>query len=291
MPLSQGVKDWEAKGKRLEIPGTASTRIWRDGKGPPVLCLHGVPASAYLYRKVLPELAARGLEGIALDLPGMGFSERPRDFDYTWTGLGAWLLKAVDATNLREFHLVVHDVGGPVGYNLISRAPERILSLTVLNTPTVVSKFSKPFVMRTFSIPGIGLLMAKSMNTPMVFPMFRVFGVMQPTSYREIRAYGEILVQTDGGAAFIKVMKGFEPTKAFEEKYLPILAQRTFPAQVVWGAKDFELRASKEGQLAREALNLATPIHELPAKHFLQENVPEEIAERIALLVKEGKDV
>lgn len=54
-----------------------------EGDGPPVVCLHGVPASSFLYRKVVPELAARGLRGLAFDLPGLGLAERPQDFDYS----------------------------------------------------------------------------------------------------------------------------------------------------------------------------------------------------------------
>ena len=77
------LQDWSAKGSHLEIPGTAATRIWRAGSGPTVVCLHGMPTSAYLYRKVLPELASRGLEGVAMDFPGLGFAERPAAFDYT----------------------------------------------------------------------------------------------------------------------------------------------------------------------------------------------------------------
>ncbi len=54
------LQEWYAKGDFLDVPGTASTRIWRQGAGPTVVCLHGVPTSAYLYRKILPELASRG---------------------------------------------------------------------------------------------------------------------------------------------------------------------------------------------------------------------------------------
>jgi pimeloyl-ACP methyl ester carboxylesterase len=36
----------------------------------PVVCVHGVPASAFLYRKLVHALAERGLRGIAIDLPG-----------------------------------------------------------------------------------------------------------------------------------------------------------------------------------------------------------------------------
>lgn len=48
------------------------------GSGEPVVCVHGVPTSSYLYRKVLEELAARGLRGVAFDLPGLGLADRPR---------------------------------------------------------------------------------------------------------------------------------------------------------------------------------------------------------------------
>jgi pimeloyl-ACP methyl ester carboxylesterase len=48
-----------------------------------------VPASSFLYRTVLRELAARGLRGIAFDLPGLGLADRPAAFDYTWTVLAA----------------------------------------------------------------------------------------------------------------------------------------------------------------------------------------------------------
>ena len=48
-----------------------------------MVCLHGVPASSFLYRKVLAELAGRGLRGVAFDLPGLGLADRPARFDYT----------------------------------------------------------------------------------------------------------------------------------------------------------------------------------------------------------------
>jgi pimeloyl-ACP methyl ester carboxylesterase len=129
----EAVSAWESRGNPLIVEG-ANSRIWREGCGEPVICLHGVPASGFLYRKMLPELAARELEGITFDLPGMGFADRPSDFDYSWSGLSRWVIKAIDAAGLDQFHLVVHDIGGPVGFDVIRQIPDRIRSLTVLNT-------------------------------------------------------------------------------------------------------------------------------------------------------------
>jgi haloalkane dehalogenase len=61
----------ERSGYRLAVGGV-ETFVLDFGHGQPVVCLHGVPASSFLYRKLIVELAARGLRGIAFDLPGAG---------------------------------------------------------------------------------------------------------------------------------------------------------------------------------------------------------------------------
>ncbi len=288
--MNKLIREWSAKGTQLKVPGTASSRVWRQGSGPTVVCLHGVPTSAYLYRKVLPELASRGLEGVAIDFPGLGFADRPQNFDYSWTGLSAWLEKALDAAGIGSFHLVVHDAGGPVGFDLVRRIPERIQSLTVLNTIVNASRFSKPLTMRPFTVPGLGYLWTLQMNSPIIFPFFRWKGVLATSTYAEIRAYGTILMRLDGGRAFRKIMAGFETTREFEERILPPLKERKFPAQVIWGKYDSELTLESEGADAKRALNLQSEIYQVEGKHFLQEDAAPEIAKRIALLVKTGKD-
>ncbi len=289
--LSDTAQAWYGKGDHLEIPNTAATRIWRQGAGPAVVCLHGVPASAYLYRKVLPELAQRGLEGITLDFPGMGFADRPTRFDYSWTGLSAWLEQALNAAGIDNFHLVVHDIGGPIGFDLVRRIPQRIQSLTVLNTLTYVSRFEKPWVMRPFSVPLLGLLWTLQIDSPGIVPFFRWKGVTAGPSYAEIRAYGEILRLTDGGQAFRNIMSGFDTTQAFEDRILPTLRERQFPAQIIWGEQDAELSLETYGADAKQALGLTKEIFVVNGKHFLQETAYVEIAERIAHLVRQGVDI
>src|SRR5215470_8567550 len=109
-----------AAGRRFEAAGVASfvREAGPAAGGEPVVCLHGVPASCFLYRKVLRELAARSLRRIAFDLPRLGLADRPATFDYTWTELGRFCAAAVDALGLDRFHLVVHDIGGPAGFEL-----------------------------------------------------------------------------------------------------------------------------------------------------------------------------
>ena len=125
MTSREVVERHRSAGRHFDADGLRSF-VREEGEGEPVLCLHGVPSSCFLYRKVISELASRGLRGVAFDLPGLGLADRPEDFDYTWTGLGRFTLAAVDALGLDRFHLVVHDVGGPVGFELAAASPERI---------------------------------------------------------------------------------------------------------------------------------------------------------------------
>jgi alpha-beta hydrolase superfamily lysophospholipase len=67
------IEEWRQQGRILEVEG-ANTVLWRMGQGETVICVHGVPTSGFLYRKLLPELASRGLEGVTLDLPGLGLA-------------------------------------------------------------------------------------------------------------------------------------------------------------------------------------------------------------------------
>src|SRR3954471_11988709 len=83
------VEKHRSAGHTFEAGGVRSF-VLDEGDGAPVVCLHGVPASSFLYRKLLPELSARGLRGVAFDFPGLGLAERPADFDYSWSGLARW---------------------------------------------------------------------------------------------------------------------------------------------------------------------------------------------------------
>ena len=97
------------------------------------MLLHGVPTSSFLYRKVIPVLAQQGLRGVAFDFPGLGLADRPVDFDYSWSGLARWTGEAIDALGIDRCHLVVHDIGGPIGFEWAIRNPERVHSLTAMN--------------------------------------------------------------------------------------------------------------------------------------------------------------
>jgi haloalkane dehalogenase len=261
--------------------------VREEGDGEPVVCLHGVPSSCFLYRKVLTELASRGLRGIAFDLPGLGLADRPEDYDYSWTGLGRFARAAVDALELDRFHLVVHDVGGPVGFELAAAAPERVRSLTVLNTIVEADTFSRPWSMEPFARRGVGELYLATMVKPAFRTLMRLQGIedRHATPKEELDAYVDLLKREDRGRAFLRIMRGFERTREKRDLYVGALRDVPYPVQVVWGAKDPALTLERHGEEARLAAGLDR-IHQLPAKHFLQEDQAPALAERVAAITR-----
>ena len=282
MSLKQRLQVWKVRGSELLVPG-ANTHIWREGSGPPVVCLHGVPTSAFMYRKMLSELAKRGLQGVAFDFPGMGLAERPKDFDYSWSRMAAWAEYAVDAARIDRFHLVVHDIGGPIGFDLIRRMPQRILSLTVLNTMMYVTSFKRPRLMEPLGHIGIGNVYVKLLNTPLIIAMLRRKGTHGGATNADLRMYGALATYGDGGKSILKVMHGFERTKNFEDRIIATLQARNFPAQVIWGAQDPWLKMSRYAPDVCHVLGL-TDFHAVHGKHLLQEDAPGEIATHVAAL-------
>lgn len=81
-----------------------------------------VPTSSFLYRKVIHELVNKGYRGVAIDFPGFGFSDRSEDFDCSFPSLARFCAEAAKALGLDKYHLVVHDIGGPIGFALAAEA-------------------------------------------------------------------------------------------------------------------------------------------------------------------------
>jgi alpha-beta hydrolase superfamily lysophospholipase len=102
------VEEHEAAGKRIVVDGQ-HIFVREEGEGEPVLLLHGVPSSSFLFRKMLPELAGRGLRALSFDFPGVGLSDKPKEIDYDWHALATWIGRVVDTLALPPVHLILHD--------------------------------------------------------------------------------------------------------------------------------------------------------------------------------------
>ena len=242
---------------------------------------HGIPVSSFLYRKVLPRLAERGLRGVAFDLPGLGLAEKPADFDYSWTGLGRWTGDAIDALGIDDCHLVLHDIGGPVGLEWALRNRERVRSLTVLDTLIDVAHFRPVWTMGLAAPPVIGPLWVATTQPPVARWLFYLQGIgdRSATPAHEVDAHLALLHHDGGGRSFRKIVRGFELTEAKERFYVEGLREATWPATILWGDRDPALGDDRR-RVFEDVFGIDAEV--ISAKHFLQEDRALAVGEAIA---------
>lgn len=101
-----------------------------EGEGAPILFLHGNPTSSYLWRNVMPHLAGQG-RLVALDLIGMGQSEKP-DIGYTYADHIRYVEGFIEALDLKDITLVLHDWGSALGFDYASRHPGNVSGIAFM---------------------------------------------------------------------------------------------------------------------------------------------------------------
>jgi pimeloyl-ACP methyl ester carboxylesterase len=138
--------------------------------------------------------------------------------------------------------------------------------------------------MEPFAYRGIGWLWLQSLRTPLLIMLMRMIGVCDTPTNKELMAYGPLLLRKDGGAAFLKIMRSFERTHEYEDRIIKALRKKKFPAQVIWGTKDPALKMLDYAPQICRVLRLPE-WHQVKGKHFLQEDSPKRIADRVAELI------
>jgi pimeloyl-ACP methyl ester carboxylesterase len=98
---------------------------YEEGKGPPLLLIHGFGASTYTWRHVAPELA-KSYRVIAVDLKGFGQSDKPFDGRYSVYDQAELLAQLIEDKDLRDLTLVGHSFGGGVALLLALEANQRL---------------------------------------------------------------------------------------------------------------------------------------------------------------------
>ena len=212
----------------------------------------------------------------------MGLTDRPENFDYSFENFADFLAGATESLNISQFHLVVHDIGGPIGFALAAQNRERVLSLSILDTWIDVVNYEKPLVMKPFENRVLGETELKAMNTFTWPLMFKGMGILDPDSVpeEEMNAYLDLLKREDGGKAFLKIMRNFTSSKEFRKLCYSAVQAPPYPMQLIWGEKDVALSFERYGEEIKKVAGLKTASL-LPARHFLQEEVWMGIADKI----------
>ena len=227
-----------------------------SGAGPPVLLIHGFPATRALWKGVSPRLVAAGFRAIAPDLVGYGAS--PGAPDVGMERQADWLLELLEELRTEQAVIVAHDVGTAAAQILAVRAPKRVRALVLMD-----GVYETEWAMGAVeSIREWDPAQA---------------GRLQPVLMRRLRSIRDLLpayAGEEGGRRLIHAARCLEPKQT--EGMTARLRATGVPIRVLWGAEDAFLPVETVGRPLAQALGVEISV--IPGGHFLPLDNPEGVA-------------
>ncbi|MDF2725360.1 MAG: alpha/beta hydrolase fold protein [Paenibacillus sp.] len=114
----------------LEINGHRLHYI-DEGAGTPVLFLHGNPTWSYMYRNLIPYVLEKSMRCVAVDLMGMGRSDKP-DIGYTFLEQADYVSRFIDQLGLNDIVIVGHDWGMAIGLQYAANHPDNVRAVAMI---------------------------------------------------------------------------------------------------------------------------------------------------------------
>ena len=271
----------------VEVESGIKIHVMEAGEGYPVYLQHGNPTSGFLYRKVAAELPRDTFRVIMPTMVGLGFSSKVPASMHTLENHIRWMNAALKQINPGGLIYVGQDWGGPVGMGALARSPELLQGVVAMNTA-----FNAPTEKMDLST------MHATVKTPIVGEMIiEVFGSIfdnlpqvqgDPASLPPdvINLYRQPVADSGNSKAPLALMRmvtdGPDHPSAQQMREIEAYVRRLdMPAEIVWGMKDPILG----NVLPRMKANFPNAnVTETQAGHFLQEEVPDEIAAAVMRL-------
>ena len=254
-----------------------------EGSGSPVVCFHGEPTWAYLYRKMAHPLIEAGHRFVAVDMPGFGRSDKPTDRRwYSYERHVEHVARVLDGLDLDDATVVVQDWGGPVGLRWAVEREDRVGRLAILNTGLFTGRVSKGFMaFRDFAernpdLP-IGFLVDGATTTELDAGVKAAYEAPFPTPESKAgAAQFPLLVPLDGG----------QPGAAEMAAVMDALSRWEKPALVAFSDSDPVFPYPKAGQVFVDLIPGARDqVCIEGAAHFLQEDRGERIADELVMFL------
>lgn len=243
----------------------------------PVVCFHGEPSWAYLYRKMLPPLVTAGRRVIVPDFAGFGRSDKPTDRRwYTFDRHSDLVAKVLGALDLQDATVVVQDWGGPIGLRWAVEHAEQVGALMVMNTGLFTGRVSKGFMAwrefaeRNPDLP-VGFVIQSATTTELPDDIVAAYDAPFPTTDSKAgAAQFPLLVPITEDAP------GADQMRAVTDE----LSRWNKPALVAFSDSDPIFPYPKSGQAFCDLIPTAgEQVRIEGAAHFLQEDRGEQLAE------------
>jgi pimeloyl-ACP methyl ester carboxylesterase len=257
MRPSEALERWRARGRFVRV-GSLDVFVV-DAPGPegatPLLLLHGFPSSSFDYHLVLDDWAERR-RVVTLDLPGFGFSSKPRDYSYSLIEQADVVEMILRELGIARVQLVAHDMGTSVATELMARRARGLLhveldALVLLNGSIHVELARLTPSQKLLRVPRLGDLFARLAH-PALFRAQLKRTLARPIDAAEIDDMWLSIREGDGHRVLPRTIGYVDDRWRFRRRWISALETFDRPALVLWGARDPVAVLAIGEQVARE---------------------------------------
>ncbi|HEV2376101.1 MAG TPA: alpha/beta hydrolase [Streptosporangiaceae bacterium] len=199
-----------------------------------VMLLHGFPQTSRAWSGQIPSLAAAGWRAVAPDLRGFAAGALPETVgEYTQEHIRSDVFAIANQLGAQRFHLVGHDLGGIVAWDIACRRPERIRSLTVVSTPHLTA-FAAALDAQQPPLPPFDLFRQpgtaeRQMLSNNAAALRTSYAGLEPAAIDHYVAHFSSPSILTGGLNHFR---------AFDYAHWRTLPAATMPTQFIWGSED-----------------------------------------------------
>lgn len=251
------------------------------------LFLHGNPTSSYLWRNIISYTAPMG-RSIAIDLIGFGKSGKP-DIDYSFQDHISYTNAFIEKMGLKNIVLVLHDWGGPIGFNYAMNNPKNIKGIVFMETfcqPLQWKRFDflTRLVFKQFRNPASGEKWNGKHNAFIRFIM--PMSIVRKLSKPEKIKYGEPFVNINSRKPIVKFPQElpFDGDDTVNEQLLKAcykwLQKTEIPKLLLYARPGLQIQ-EKEVELYKRGFKNLHAACIGKGKHYIQEDQPDNIGEAI----------
>lgn len=272
----------------VEVEPGIKIHVLEVGSGFPIFMQHGNPTSGFLYRKVAAELPLDRVRVIMPTMAGLGFSSKIPASQHTLENHARWINQVLVRLGLTEVVYVGQDWGGPVGMGALTKSPDLLKGMVAMNT-----LFSAPTEQGDLSVPHMLVknpLLGEFMVEVLLSIFDRLHGMQgDPSSIppKVANLYGQPVLDSGNQKAVLALMRMVpdgpdHPTTPAMRTLEAYVDSLDIPVELVWGINDPIIGP---GLSAMQQKFPDARVTKTEAGHFLQEEVPEEIAAAILRVI------
>ena len=239
--------EWKSKGDFIQVNNNRlfviDTNNDSNKTQKSMVILHGYPTSSFDYYKIVPEIS-KHYRVIIHDHLGFGFSDKPKDVDYSLVKQADIALELWRQLDLKNIHLVAHDYGTSVATEIIARynANEldiKIEKLILTNGSIHIELSQLRTIQKLLKHKFLGKYVAKLTN----FPIFRtnmknIYFDSSKVTDNELKEMWK-LIELNGGRKIIhKLTQYINERYTYWDRWIGALKETQIPTKIIWAKND-----------------------------------------------------